>query len=55
MIIDVFAKGCFLMGVTQAIKVTLMQNDPAMLNDAIKEAMKLEDINKSNSPKGKIA
>jgi hypothetical protein len=43
------------MGVTQAIKTTLMQKDPATLNEAIAEAMKLEDINESNSAKGKIA
>jgi hypothetical protein len=55
MIINALAKEFFLMGVTQAIKTTLMQKDPATLNEAIAEAMKLEDINESNSAKGKIA
>jgi hypothetical protein len=48
-----FAKGCFLMGVSQAIRVMLMQKQPAMLTEAIQEeAMSLELINKSNSAKG---
>jgi hypothetical protein len=55
LIIDALAKGYFLMGVTQAIKVTLMQKDPATLNEAIREAMKLEDINESNGSGGKVA
>jgi hypothetical protein len=46
------AKGCFLMGVSQAIRVMLLQKQPAMLTEAIQEAMSLELINKSNSAKG---
>ncbi len=30
------------MGVNQAIKITLMQTDPATRTEALKEAMKLE-------------
>ena len=40
--IDCLATGCFLMGVTTAIRTTLMQHRPATLSEAIQEAMSLE-------------
>jgi hypothetical protein len=43
------------MGVSQAIKITLMQKHPAMLSEAIQEAMSLELINDTNGTKSKIA
>ena len=55
-IIDSLAKGCFLMGINQAIKITLMQKEPATLTEAIKDAMKLELINDTNNTaKNKIS
>ena len=55
-VIDTLAKWCFLMGVNQAIRITLMQKQPAMLTQAIQEAMSLELINESNqNAKNKIA
>ena len=54
-VIDALAKRCFLMGVNQAIKVTLTQKWPTMLTKAIQEAMSLKFINKSNGAKRKIA
>ncbi len=43
------------MGVNRAIKIILLQKDPATLTKAVKETMKLEVINDTNSPKNKIA
>jgi hypothetical protein len=40
--IDALSTGCFLMGVTSAIRTMLMQKHPAMLSEAIQEAMSLE-------------
>jgi hypothetical protein len=51
-VIDALAKGCFLMGVNQAIRVT---QQPAMLTKAIQEAMSLKLINESNGAQGKIS
>jgi hypothetical protein len=54
--IDCLATGCFLMGVTTAIRTTLMQRHPAMLSEAIQEAMSLELVEKTNgAAKNKIA
>ena len=54
--IDCLATGCFLMGVTTAIRTTLMQRRPAMLSEAIQEAMSLELVEKTNgAAKKKIA
>jgi hypothetical protein len=54
--IDCLATGCFLMGVTTAIRTTLMQRCPAMLSEAIQEAMSLELVKKTNgAAKNKIA
>jgi hypothetical protein len=56
MMIDCLATGCFLMGVTPAIRTTLMQKRPANLSEAIKEAMSLELVEKTNgAAKNKIA
>ena len=52
---DALAKGCFLMGVNQTIRITLMQKQPVRLNEAIQEAMSLELINESNGTKNRIA
>jgi hypothetical protein len=38
MIINALAKECFLMGVKQAIKITLIQKDPATLNEAFQRS-----------------
>jgi hypothetical protein len=55
-IIDCLSTGCFLMGVTTAIRTTLMQHHPAMLSAAIQEAMSLELVKKTNrAAKNKIA
>ena len=44
------------MGVTTAIRTTLMQRRPAMLSEAIQEAMSLELVKKTNgAAKNKIA
>ena len=43
------------MGVTSAIRTTLMQKRRAMLSEAIQEAMSLELIKKTNGTKSKIA
>ncbi len=43
------------MGVSQAIKITLMQKRPAMLSEAIQEARSLKLINDTNGTKSKIA
>ena len=53
--IDALSTGCFLMGVTSAIRTTLMQNHPATLSEAIQEAMSLELVEKTNGTKSKIA
>ncbi len=53
--INVLATGCFLMGVTQAIRTKLMQKHPATLSDAIQEAISLELVKKTNGTKSKIA
>jgi hypothetical protein len=56
MMINCLATGCFLMGVTPAIRTTLMQKHPANLSEAIKEAMSLELVEKTNgAAKNKIA
>jgi hypothetical protein len=56
MMIDCIATGCFLMGVTPAIRTTLMQKCLANLSEAIKEAMSLELVQKANGAvKNKIA
>ncbi len=56
MMVDCLATGCFLMGVTPSIKTTLMQKRPANLSEAIKEAMSLELIEKTNGAvKNRIA
>ncbi len=52
--IDALSTGCFLMGVTSAIRTTLMQKRPAMLSEAIQEAMNLELVKKTNGAKSKI-
>jgi hypothetical protein len=53
---ECLATGCFLMGVTTAIRTTLMQHRPAMLSEAIQEAMSLELVKKTNgAAKNKIA
>jgi hypothetical protein len=53
--IDSLSTGCFLMGVTTAIRKTLMQKRPAMLSEAIQEAMSLELVEKTNgAAKSKI-
>jgi hypothetical protein len=48
MMVNCLATGCFLMGVTPSIKTALMQTRPANLSEAIKEAMSLELIEKTN-------
>jgi hypothetical protein len=54
--IDCLSAGCFLMGVTTAIRTTLMQHHPATLSQAIQEAMSLELVVKTNrAAKNKIA
>ncbi len=53
--IDCLSTGCFLMGVTTAIRMTLMQHPPATLSEAIQEAMSLELVEKTNgAAKNKI-
>jgi hypothetical protein len=53
---DCLTTGCFLMGVTTAIRTILMQCRPAMLIEAIQEAMSLELVKKTNgAAKNKIA
>jgi hypothetical protein len=47
-IIDALAKGYFLMGVNQAIKIMLMKTEPMTLTEAFRDAMKLELINETN-------
>jgi hypothetical protein len=47
-IIDALAKGYFLMGVNQAIKIMLMQTETVTLTEALRDAMKLELINETN-------
>jgi hypothetical protein len=54
-LIDTLAKGCFLMGVDQTIRVMRMQKNPATLTEAIKEAMQLELINEMTRAKANIA
>ena len=41
------AKGYFIMGVNQAIKIPLMQKNPGTLAEAIRDAMMLESINEN--------
>jgi hypothetical protein len=54
--IDCLATGCFLMGVTTAIRTTLIQHRPATLSEAIQEAMSLEYVEKTiGAAKNKIA
>jgi hypothetical protein len=48
MMVKCLATGCFLMGVMPSIKTALMQARPANLSEAIKEAMSLELIEKTN-------
>ncbi len=56
MVIDCLSTGCFLMGVTTAIRTMLMQKRPATLSEAIQEAMSLELVKKTNgAAKNKIA
>jgi hypothetical protein len=56
MMVECLATGCFLMGVTPFIKTALMQARPANLGEAIKEAMSLELIEKTNgAAKNRIA
>jgi hypothetical protein len=49
------AKGYFMMGVNQAIKIPLMQKNPGTLTEAIRDAMMLELINETYGTKNKIA
>jgi hypothetical protein len=54
--INCLSTGCFLMGVTTAIRTMLMQHHPATLSEAIQEAMSLELVKKKNeAAKKKIA
>jgi hypothetical protein len=53
--IDTHAKRCYLMGVNQAIKITVMQKQPVTLTEAIQEALSLELIKEFNGTKYKIA
>ncbi len=56
MMVECLATGCFLMGVMPSIKTALMQARPANLSEAIKEAMSLELIEKTNgAAKNRIA
>jgi hypothetical protein len=56
MMIECLATGCFLMGVVPSLRTALMQARPANLSEAIKEAMSLELIEKTNgAAKNRIA
>lgn len=56
MMIECLATGCFLMGVVPSIRTPLMQAHPTNLSEAIREAMNLELVEKTNnSAKNRIA